>query len=297
MYMVIFAGPQGIVGPQKNCPSISRAIEELLRVKESANFRQTYIESLRVYLTQFSKGRSERRIDEFTTEDIDNWFVSRNEAPATMASNLGRLSSLFGFCERRRWIFENPCDFMERVRLEAKPPQILTVAEADRLVRHCATNERRILAYVALGLFAGLRPGELQNLKWDAVDLVNGRLRVDAAITKVRRMRWVKLPANCIAWLKSCPRRRGRVAPSHSTLRRAIRRVRNVMKWKAWPQDLLRHTAASYLVAIHEEVNKVALMLGNSAKVLLSVYHQLVLDDDARAFFAIQPTNEKGVIA
>ena len=65
--------------------------------------------------------------------------------------------------------------------------------------------------------------------------------------------------------------------------------MREEMGWPVWPQDLLRHTAASYLVARDGDAGKVALQLGNSAAVLLLNYRELVEKEDAAAFFELGP--------
>jgi hypothetical protein len=56
---------------------------------------------------------------------------------------------------------------------------------------------------------------------------------------------------------------------------------------KIWPTDLLRHTAASYLLALHKDAGKVANMLGNSPQILLSHYHDPVTEADCKAFWQL----------
>ena len=285
--VIILVGSSPTTEAPKNVPTLHRAIEQLLSVKAAANLRDSYIRSLREYLFLFARGRWSVPIDKFTVSDIEDWFCSRNEAPSTKSSNLGRLSSLFSFAVRRGWIEKNPCDCVERIRLEKKPPRILSIPEVQKLLR-VSRKEKKFFPFVILGLFAGLRPGEAEKLEWQAIDLVRGRLRIDASVTKVRRMRWVKLPENCIAWLKKCSRRHGKILPPKITLRRAKHRVRKAMGWKAWPQDILRHTAASYFIAIGDP-ERVARMLGTSLKILLSTYHELVTEEDGLKYSSILP--------
>jgi hypothetical protein len=60
-----------------------------------------------------------------------------------------------------------------------------------------------------------------------------------------------------------------------------------------FPQDLFRHTAASYLLALHGDAGKVATMLGNSSSVLLRHYHEPVNKADCDRFWSITPKNVK----
>lgn len=75
----------------------------------------------------------------------------------------------------------------------------------------------------------------------------------------------------------------------YSTRRRAVRRARIHLGLAAWPQDVLRHTCASYWVAKIKDVGEVALELGNSPSVLLRHYRELVTGEDADRFWAIKP--------
>jgi integrase len=70
-------------------------------------------------------------------------------------------------------------------------------------------------------------------------------------------------------------------------VRRFKRKARQALGLAAWPADLLRHTAASYLLALHDDVGKVAKMLGNSSAILLSHYHQPVKSEDCGQFWKV----------
>ena len=123
-------------------------------------------------------------------------------------------------------------------------------------------------------------------LDWQEVNLETKTVFVDG---KTRRRRIVPLEPPALAWLAAHPLRSGPVAPSAATLARWKGRARAALGLARFPQDLLRHTAASYLLARHEDAGKVALLLGNSEKVLLTHYHQPVTSSAAQAFWALSP--------
>ena len=77
--------------------TLGQAIEFLLAAKRAANFRPRYIDSLRLYLSQFARGREDLPLSHFTVEAVERWFAERSEALTTRASNAGRLSALFSF--------------------------------------------------------------------------------------------------------------------------------------------------------------------------------------------------------
>ncbi|MCP5523587.1 MAG: hypothetical protein H7A46_18775 [Verrucomicrobiales bacterium] len=63
--------------------------------------------------------------------------------------------------------------------------------------------------------------------------------------------------------------------------------MRDRLGFKAWPQDVLRHTAASQLLALRKDAAAVALELGNSPQVLLTHYRELVTREQAAEFWGI----------
>jgi len=271
--------------------TLREAIRETIDAKRAENLRERYLDGLEVYLHKFAGGRTETFVDRFTVADIEQWFDLRKEALSTRRSNLGRLGSLFDLCWRRGYAKENVCLRVATPKIDHKPPVILTPKQAQAMLTTCRKEHRQILPWLVLGLFCGIRPEELTKLTWADVDLKAGTVRVDAAASKVRRRRIVGMHKTAIAWLKACrPDKGGRpIVSSVTTLRRHRRKLRDALKLE-WEQDLLRHTAASYLLALHKDPNKVATMLGNSARILEQHYKELVTAKDCEAFWNLSPS-------
>lgn len=258
--------------------SISQVTAELLASKATANLRPRYLTSLGQYLAQFARGREQTPLADFTVADVEGWLNRYAEA-YTRQTWLNRLSALFAFAVRRGIIAVNPCDRIERVRVDRNLPVIFSPAQVKTILAAVPTAGR---AYFILAMFAGIRPEEIERLDWAQINLADKTVRVEG---KTRRRRLVPLEPEAAALLAGCPLQRGPVAPSHMTLRRMKRRLRLILGLPRWPQDVLRHTAASYLLARHQDAAKVALWLGNSEKVLLSHYHNPVSAADCVEFW------------
>jgi hypothetical protein len=67
--------------------------------------------------------------------------------------------------------------------------------------------------------------------------------------------------------------------------RRALRDATGI----EWVQDILRHTAASYLLQQHQDAPLVAHWLGNSARILESKYKNIVTPQECKQFWALTP--------
>lgn len=260
----------------------------LLAAKSAALFRPRYVNSLRSYLGLFARGREDMPIASVTVETLEQWFAVRKEAPSSQRGNLGRLGSLFAFAERRLWITRNPMRQLEKIRIDRKPPKILTPEQAERLMEWAMRRYPKSLAFFTLALFAGIRPQELEAVTWENVGA--GIVTVDAAASKIRQRRIVHLNENAIEWL-AFAREIGSLLPFGIN-----KRVRTLQKAAVhlgfeggWCQDILRHTCASYWLAISDNCGLVARELGNSPTILLNHYYELVTAADAALFWNLRP--------
>ena len=258
--------------------TIGQAVDLLIAAKKAKNCRPRYVESLEYYLNQFAKGRENLLIASFTMAEVESW-MSKYPSAYSRRTWLSRLSPLFSFCVRKGFILANPCDRVDRVIVDMLPPLILTPAQADLMLKIVPTICR---PYLILAMFAGIRPEEITRMDWAAINLETKTAKVDG---KTRRRRIVPLEPRAVALLAACPLRSGPVAPSAMTLRRFKHKARAALGLARFPQDLFRHTFASYALALHGDAGKVSTAMGNSSGVLLSHYHEPVNAADCAAFW------------
>jgi integrase len=288
--------------------SLGRAVVECLKDKKQRGVRPRYLETLRDILRRFIKGRSKVPVARITFRECEEWIDLPSKhggkpAAETRRGRQSKLATFFSWCQQRRLVAENPIDRLGRIAVEQRPPIILTPDQVDKALRWVkAWKDFR--PYLVLGLFCGIRPDELQRLSWDNVDLQRGLVTVDAATSKVRRRRIVPIAERARVMLTAVQRLKsaGRVMTSavqrastlqsgpiwagkKTTLRRRKRQLAKALGFAHWPADLLRHTAASYLMARDKDAGKVADMLGNSAGVLLTRYRELVSPEASALFW------------
>ena len=264
--------------------SLKQAVREVIASKTAGSRRIRYVRELEDYLERFIKGRETMDCSEISPADIEAWLARKPLAASTKAAELGRLSALFSFAKRRGYRSDNPVEAVDKPTVEAKPARILTVEESAAVLGHVPASGR---AWFLLALFAGIRPEELDQVGWDVVDLEAGVVRIDAEVSKVRARRLVHLRPGVSGALARA-RAAGAVLPLASiTRRRILRRVRDTMGWAVWPQDVLRHTAASYWLAVEPDAARLALELGNSPAMIFRHYRELVRREDAERFWGI----------
>lgn len=272
--------------------TLSATIEAMLVSKKAAGRRDIYLTSLRQYLELFARGREFIDIGDIGVTEIEEWFAGRTEAPSTRNSNLGRLSALFDFAWRRGYISENPCRRVEAISVVREAPAILSVDQCRQAMEWAHAKRPRMLAWLSLTLLVGLRPeSEADHLTWEDIDLGRRTVHVKAAHSKLKTHRIIELDKvpSAIEWLRFAKEIGSPLPLPYASRRRFLMQLRDHLQLEVWPQDVLRHTAASYLFAFHQDAGRVAALLGNSAAILLKHYRALVQREDAERFFAILP--------
>jgi integrase len=270
-----------VSGPKK---TIGALVAEVVESKRSASRRPKYVEELRSCLARFARGRETMDCAAMTPAMIEEWVNGLGVGAYSRKTQFGRLSTLFSFAKRRGYRPDNPLAAIDWPVVEAKVPRILTVEESAAVLHHCPVKAR---AWFGLAMFGGIRPEEVDHLGWDAVDLEAGVVRIDATVSKVRQRRLVHLRPGVAAWLARA-QVDGAVLPiPWLERRRIVQKVRDAMGWKAWPQDVLRHTATSYWLAVEPDVARLALELGNSPAMIFRHYRELVRREDAERFWGL----------
>ncbi len=169
-------------------------------------------------------------------------------------------------------------------------PEILKPAQVRALLETARALYPRMVPYIALGVFAGLRPcAELVWLNWWDIDWEDKKIFVTVKTSrKTHRARPIPM-ADCLAaWLALTPEgeRKGPVA---------VFSRRHYMKIQAKAgvqvgHDVLRHTRASYRLAEIRDPAIVAYENGHTLAVMQVHYANLRLKDaEVREFWGIVP--------
>ena len=172
--------------------------------------------------------------------------------------------------------------------------KFLAVEQVVSLLLHAEKYE--LVPYVALGVFAGLRPEkELRALDWSKVSLSEQTIRIDASLAKTRQRRVIEIGEALVAHLTPYAKRRGLVVDmSEQEFRTRWEKCRKDAGIVPWPHDVMRHTYATYSVAAFSDIGKLALQMGNSPQVIHANYKGLVSKADAERFWALLPPAADG---
>jgi integrase len=169
----------------------------------------------------------------------------------------------------------------------------LQIEEASALLVHAP---KKILPFIAVGLFAGLRRAEIERLDWSEIDFESGLIEVTAAKAKTAQRRFVTLQPNLRAWLLPLRQLKGGITPpEHWELFETARARAGIIEW---PQNALRHSFASYHLAHFKNAASTAIELGHhDSRVTFAHYRELVRPKEAKRYWQIKPVKTSKVIS
>jgi integrase/recombinase XerD len=197
---------------------------------------------------------------------------------------------------KRGWREGDPTEQIDKTREIDDTVSILPVPQARKLLAACATDEdcRPLVASITIGLFAGLRTGELATLDWENVHLAGSQrfIEVIARKAKTRQRRIVSISDNLACWLTSVAQSTGTVVPP--AYRERYERLQTSARLTPWPRNVLRHSFGSYHLAFHKNEALTAAEMGNSPVVIFQHYRALVTPEAAEKFWKLCPAADVG---
>ena len=271
----------------RNAPPVLEIVKNVVAEAKSAGRRETTVKDLRLRLEKFSRTFGNRQLAGISLQELKQWLDDPTQTARTRINYATKVSQLYGFAIRHQWADVNLVERITRPTPEAGEPGIFTVEQAARLLEHA--DEVGLLPYIAIGLFAGIRSAELLRLDWSAVKLSERAIVVGAGIAKKRSRRVVEISNTLAAFLSVCGKTRGLVVDVPD-FRKALNALAKSADVKAWPQNGLRHSFASYHLAAYNDTVRTAFLMGHSnPRIVHDHYKALVSKADAERFWALRP--------
>jgi len=275
-------------------PTVKSVIAELIAHKNASGRRARTVRQFGFLCERFAVNFGERRLSTIAPDEIQSWLTDEKIhgiklGPVSRINYLVAIGNIFNYGVKHGYCDRNPIKLLDRPSRESADIKFLTVEQIVSLLLHAEKHE--LVPYVALGIFAGLRPEkELRALDWSKTSLTERTIRIDASLAKTRQRRVVEISDALAAYLTPHAKKRGAVVPlSDQEFRTRWGKCRTNAGLIPWPHDVMRHTFATYHLAAFNDIGKLALMMGNSAQVIHSAYKGLVSKADGERFFALRP--------
>jgi integrase len=259
--------------------------------------------NLRLRVKHFVASVGNMRVTDVLPDHIEHYLAQRNVSANTKDADCRAISSFFTWCMKgkRHWTVNNPCYAVEIQGLTAdddREPVVLAVRECEALLRAAEKFENgRLVPYLALCMFGGLRPFETARLTWDQVNLTDGEIRLKGTQTKTGKGRIVVICQTLKAWL-SRYRKSGEIyRPTYDQELKGLRssigygpKTEDNPDLKPWVPDVLRHTAISHYFRKTGSYGQTAEQFGNSEAIIKKHYQGRVSSAETKKFYALRPT-------
>ena len=252
-----------------------------------------YSRQIRQAFTKLSD-HAEKKVSDVEAKDVDAALKNLSETNRNLLLRV--LRAAFNYGVKKQWATKNPVATLDFASERHAEVEVLTNKETAKLLVATRRHDPALLPYNLFGLFAGVRPEELQRLKWEHIQLDERHVVLPAEVTKTGRRRVVDIEPALAAWLDWYIGRfgasAGLITPKQN-LRKRLRAIRSKAGFKEWIQDVMRHTYASNWLAKHGDIDRLLMNLGHySSNVLWEHYHKAVLRKDAENFWSLAPKTE-----
>lgn len=183
------------------------------------------------------------------------------------------LHSFFGYCIRHGWCRENPMSSTDLPMLREREIVPLTLPEIAELFRSASSLRLTdCVPAMALMLFAGIRPREIERLYWSDIDPEEKVISISPTHSKTGGSRHVSIfPVLEKILLPQCRHGSTKICPAN--WQRKWSKIRRNAGWgtpeNPWRQDVLRHTFASYHLKFFKNLPQLQCEMGHASPRLL----------------------------
>jgi integrase len=278
--------------------AVKLAFDKFIKEKTAANLRPHSIQNLKSKAKGLLDNHGEKPVANITTETVRELIFKESRGSKARDNYRRALHGFFAWSHAQGYCAANPVTSITPIKVDRIDPVILTPEQVTELLDAAHTHkEGSLVPYVALAVFAGLRPTELSRLTWDKIDIRGRAITIGSDMAKMRSKRIVTISDNLRAFLAPFASKKPEIVGQN--WRRDFDAVKlaagygspteDKPKLRPWTQDVLRHTAISYHLAKYQHEGKTAGWAGNSPDMIQKHYKGLVKAGAAKKFWSIRP--------
>jgi integrase len=193
-------------------------------------------------------------------------------------------STFFNWAVRHHYCLEDPCKRLDKLPRDMTQISILSLDEVSRLLYAAMTYQGGVAAApVAIGLFAGLRPSEIEHLT--SGDIGETVIRVSGGKLRRKLKRTAPIPPVLAEWLKVHP-----FTGQPTGWKYKMKQLKKATKAAKWVQDIVRHTSISYQTERDKNESLTAYNCGTSIQ-MMNLHYRNSIDDEkkVKAFWELTP--------
>lgn len=281
---------------------VSEALTQFLLTKEEKSDwqRRSYEQMQAAFLLEF-KGRM---LSTITPAELVAHVENSTGTNSTFNSRATSIKTFWRWCSKlpRNWCDPKTIEVLEKREIAKSSIGILSAKEAQTLMQTAEEHYPECVPAFAISLFTGMRNSELERL--EPGDITDEGITLKIESTKTRKRRFISMPPVLAAWLHAYPIAETVLPANWFRKEKGVRRKAGWNVWcdlfdppKApedfpdWPDNALRHTHASVMVALGKPLESLTFEFGHSggAAVLKSHYVGAITKAEAEKIWTLGP--------
>lgn len=282
---------------RKRPAMIPDLVRDYIAKKESKGVSAVWLHGIRGDMESFSEAFN-KPIGDLTSAEVVRWLDAQQVGPRRWNNLRAHIVSLHIYAREQRLISaeKTPVEAIERKECS------LTVHtyHPEEIVRITQVIPEEWLPVIALGAFSGVRPQEVapekrtakDSLRWENILWEKHKIDVPAQVSKTGHRRFAPLTDAARAFLEPWrkAKAKGLIAPAGRIYDQTARWAEK--SGVPWKPDALRHSFASYRLALTNDLAALSLEMGNSPTMIRRHYLDLKHEDEAQEYFAIRPSSK-----
>ena len=270
---------------------LAEFIELHLKTQEN-NLSRMWLYTKKQILNKFQKYTQEHYvefIEDISVELLEKYKIGllKNNKPKTAQNTLGIIQTMLKHALKLKYIQENPVTQLDTIRgIQKNKQKYLTKEEIETLLK--ASEGHYFKDLVVVGIYTGMRRGELINLCFEDVDTKKKLIYIknkENFTTKSRKERIIPLHQNLYEFFNENKHNKGYcftkngnpLNPKTLTLR--FIKLCNNLDLKEISLHTLRHTFISYCLIEGISIFKVAKWAGHSTTNITELYGHLCAEE------------------
>lgn len=264
---------------------IREAYEEFIAYKSTQEFCKDYVRSMKIRIPTFLKFAPENFSD-FDSLCVIDWVESLKKAPKTVKNYCDAVRTFLNWAVSRKYLSKK-WDGWSHLKVRVPSKSSIAMYTPEEFKKILAVTPKRMLPFMVIGAFAGLRNAEIRRLNW--ADIGPKYIEVNAESSKVGKRRLVEISPNLREWLDTLQSFGDVLTVDPDDY---FKRIGDNCGVK-WRRNALRHSWISYRLAVVQDPAKVAYEGNNSREVIFRNYREVVTPESAGEWFSIVPGNSR----
>lgn len=283
-----------VKGALRQSFTVAEAVPKYRDLRKAEGLKGDSLNHVETHLRRLVAALGHLPLFAVTAEHIRGWLAAMPMSPLTVRHHLVSANTFFARAVLEKWAIDNPCLAVVPPKIEAQDTTVLSARDVFALLK--ANAGEPVVGRLVLELFGGLRCSSVERILPEHIRMDTRGIEMPGAKHKSGKRKFRQgHPPVLWAWLEYCwplpqplsgPPFLTGITESGYDDRKKEAFVRAGVNF---PHNVLRHSCASYLLALTKDPPKVAYLFQHTSLKMLERYEGVADENDARLVMAMTP--------